>query len=423
MTATPSPSQSAATPDPGAAVAADAVDDRGAGATDRNDGAEATGGTAVSALVGLTRVDQPTLHRGIVDEPLLTIAELDAILAWQALSVPEIVYLMCDGDPVPASHYTKTSDLQYRPASVPGVSWSLAVLDPDAAIDQVVNGGTLALNGINRHVPRLEGLLRRITRHHGTLCSANVYLSGPGAAGGLHHDSNEVIAVQLVGSKVWQIHERPPGWSDPATVGQAGEVHDSYLVVAGDVLQIPAGWPHLVTTPIDDWSLHLTIGIRPLAVAELAHRHRVVRFDDAPLAGAELSDPARFADAIDRGTAAVRDRSSTERLRLAALRTVHRSGPPDGRLRAAMGGDPVLRGGELLVPRGAPWLVTVSSDDLVVEAEHRSVTLPGEAGSLISPLSNGHPVSVDALADTLGQDGTAVLVKLLVAEGLVRVEA
>jgi ribosomal protein L16 Arg81 hydroxylase len=95
---------------------------------------------------------------------------------------------------------------------------------------------------------RLAGLLRQRV-------IATLYESRAGDLNlGAHDDQWDGVIVQIRGAKTWRL------W--PETHGQPHEL----LTRAGDVLLLPQGVTHEVTTP--DYSVHLVLAVtdEPLAV-------------------------------------------------------------------------------------------------------------------------------------------------------------
>jgi Cupin superfamily protein len=131
----------------------------------------------------------------------------------------------------------------------------------------------------------------RIVVELGHPVQANAYLTPPRSNGFVHHwDGHSSFLIQTEGSKNWQIFE--PVVEDPMTPGsiRSGQLpadfadHEPFLDVelnAGDVLWLPRGWIHNGVTT-DDWSLHVTIGIKQFTAYGLL----------APLVQAAVEEPA-----------------------------------------------------------------------------------------------------------------------------------
>jgi len=361
---------------------------------------------------------------GTIDPSLLTLHDVDHLLAWHVLPVPEVAYLTLAGENVPPERYVRPGASTHRAADAPGISWRLVTLDVDRTIDELASGATLSLTSVQRQLPAVEALLRRLARRWTVEASANVYLSGPGARGGLHHDLHDVLVLQMAGTKTWQLHGPPPGWRDPQTIGTAGPDAGTVRLEPGDLLHVPGGWPHLVTTADDAWSLHLTVALRPLTIDRLGVDDLARTPQRGALDGDALRDPARFAATVAERWDAERrlpdDPGSLERLRAEAVQVVHRSGPPAGRLTALAGTTRPLPA--RLVPRWVPWAARRTDDDVVVHAAGRTVALPAAAAVALPPLLEGRSLAVTDLVDRCGAEIASSVVDGLLAAGFARGE-
>lgn len=104
---------------------------------------------------------------------------------------------------------------------------------------------TLVLDRAEGHFPSVNDLVRSIQGWVGTGLTANLYLSPPlsVAAFGLHTDEHDVLALQLLGRKLWRI---------------GGTGSHEQVQCPGSTIHIAAGTPHTTETS-DAWSLHLTL--------------------------------------------------------------------------------------------------------------------------------------------------------------------
>ena len=123
------------------------------------------------------------------------------------------------------------------------------------------------LQGLHHLWPPLQRFCGRLEGATSHAVQANAYLSPPGAAALRHHrDTHEVLALQVEGSKTWQIDGLGP-----------------VTMEAGDVAYLPAGTGHAAAAQ-ERHSLHVTIGV--LATTYAAALQRVVAG-----AGGELGRP------------------------------------------------------------------------------------------------------------------------------------
>lgn len=99
--------------------------------------------------------------------------------------------------------------------------------------------------------------------------STSAFWSRAGMRAPVHYDDHDLIVVQLLGEKRWQVansSDLPNAWRGipPGTV-ELGS-HTTFDVRPGDVVYLPRGTLHSVTS--DAESLHLSIGFTPLTLRE-----------------------------------------------------------------------------------------------------------------------------------------------------------
>lgn len=139
------------------------------------------------------------------------------------------------------------------------------VVRPFAALDLLHGGGTLVANQIE--LAAGGGVAETaidLTIAHRTPVAVNAYLSwGPSEGFGVHWDDHDVVVVQAMGAKYWELHA-------PVAVGALRDLHDdeavgdvvwSGVVDVGQALVVPRGWAHSATGLDDEASLHLTYSI------------------------------------------------------------------------------------------------------------------------------------------------------------------
>jgi ribosomal protein L16 Arg81 hydroxylase len=140
-------------------------------------------------------------------------------------------------------------------------------------------GASVVVEPIQAFVPALRELCADIRRRIPEKVSSGAILtSGPGGALKLHYDPEDLIILQLAGSKRWMIfdHAVPnPVRGMPELAGPPGPPAFDRILNAGDLLFLPAGRRHRCENGTGR-SLHLGILIRPPtawhAVSALAKR-------------------------------------------------------------------------------------------------------------------------------------------------------
>ncbi|HYP14094.1 MAG TPA: cupin domain-containing protein, partial [Bryobacteraceae bacterium] len=134
-------------------------------------------------------------------------------------------------------------------------------------------GSTLVLDSVDElHEPVTE-LAEALERVFRVRIQVNAYAGWRTSHGfDLHWDDHDVFILQVAGRKHWKVYgmtrkyplarDVEPADEPPQDVLWEGLLHD------GDLLYIPRGWWH-VATPLDEPTLHLTVGINNHTGADL----------------------------------------------------------------------------------------------------------------------------------------------------------
>jgi Cupin superfamily protein len=152
---------------------------------------------------------------------------------------------------------------------------------------QALEKGTVIFNAAGAHIPKLAGPCLAASDATSLPCSLNMYITAPGkrTSAPPHTDKQDVCVIQTEGCKSWKVFSVPDPSIKPFadvfargkgedslpihTVSETAELLVETTLHPGDVLFIPAGFPHTtstVTTPEGDnknevTSIHLTFGI------------------------------------------------------------------------------------------------------------------------------------------------------------------
>lgn len=147
----------------------------------------------------------------------------------------------------------------------PGTGRTRARIGP--AVAYLDGGVTMVLDAVDRKHAALQRLAEHVERTFGCGINMNGYLSlRRQQSFGAHWDPHEVITLQLIGIKHWEVHAPPALSAHKAVHGEAttGQAVWSGVIGPGTSLQIPRGWGHSVTG-IDDLSFHITFTIPRMA--------------------------------------------------------------------------------------------------------------------------------------------------------------
>jgi ribosomal protein L16 Arg81 hydroxylase len=207
-------------------------------------------------------------------QPLLPATDIEAVL------------LMADKLPSEAVELVgRTSEIEHEKSKSPG-----------GIKDFFLQGSTIRVRGIEKHSGPLTELCRNIEQELGFPTRANLYCTPAGARGfDLHFDTHEVLVLQLLGKKKWQVYESSfrlplenvpplPFEDDRAALKRARGVRQAVqdgiseaelgplalegLLEAGDCLYLPRGFVHQAES-LDEASAHLSIGIHVLTWLDL----------------------------------------------------------------------------------------------------------------------------------------------------------
>ncbi|MGZ6039975.1 MAG: JmjC domain-containing protein [Phenylobacterium sp.] len=138
-------------------------------------------------------------------------------------------------------------------------------------------GASLVFQQLDRKLAPLAGFCNALSARLGHPCQASAYLSPPGSQGlDVHHDTHDVIVLQLEGDKEFLLFEPVIDQPVPRIDLPQGTV-DAAAPVArivlrpGDLLYLPRGVPHCAHSRGAP-SLHVTVGILALTWAGLFER-------------------------------------------------------------------------------------------------------------------------------------------------------
>ena len=179
---------------------------------------------------------------------------LNDILQQHRLDSPRL-RLTREGKPVPATNYASFPANRKRPGQ------TIPRLKAADLMRELREGATLVLDAVDELHPPVTDIAEALERVFRVRVQVNGYAGWRTSHGfDLHWDDHDVFVLQIAGRKDWKIyglsHERPetPIWE--------GRLED------GDLLYIPRGWWH-VATPLDEPTLHLTVGVSNPTGAEL----------------------------------------------------------------------------------------------------------------------------------------------------------
>jgi hypothetical protein len=352
-------------------------------------------------------------------DDLLSVREVERRLSEPGLRAPGF-RLVKAGEKLDPRDYTV--DLSWRPRPFTGSADHLEVLR------QFRRGATVVLQGLHLTTTALARYCRELEAFLGHPVQANAYYT-PARSQGLpvHHDTHDVLVLQVSGSKRWLVHE--PAFELPLKhqrygpeLGGPGPAVLDVVLRAGDTLYLPRGWLHEALTSEED-SLHLTVGVGVVTWLDVLRAVLAECEDDVELRRSVPADGEGGAELLERLAARLDPEHVAE---LAREKLVAGRRPIlDGQL------DDLRRLARLTVESSVARRATVIADLAELEDgrcalafEGRRVVFPGRAREELEALVEADgPVRLADLPGRLDDSGRLVLARRLVREGFLRVAA
>ena len=282
----------------------------------------------------------------------------------------------------------------------------------------------------------LVALVNSIERALGQSCdSISCYVSNAGARGlGPHHDETEIFTLQISGEKRWRIYHRDDS-AEPRThlASTLGAPRADFVLKPGDLLYVPRGWVHEVTSEVASFSL--TIVFRPVdwralpeILLERLANSPVFREPLPNVLGRERNSDAwqqQFERRVHLMRAALAELTPQDVIDSAARSVLSRTTLPAVPQLSAILSLERVTADTLL--RKRPGIVA----HLTVDGAHARLLLPGgysvttsaRAEPALRQLLDGHePFRVREMHASLGSEAKLVLARRLVAAGLLCLE-
>ncbi len=201
--------------------------------------------------------------------------KFSALLPWHVLNgileqhrlEPPRLRLTREGAPVPPDSYLSFQTNTRKPGQ------SVPRLNATALTKHLREGSTLVLDAVDELQPPVTKLAESLERTFRVRVQVNAYAGWRTSHGfDLHWDDHDVFILQIAGRKHWKVYpmtrkyplarDVEPAKDPPSEVLWEGMLED------GDLLYIPRGWWH-VATPLDEPTLHLTVGVNNPTGADL----------------------------------------------------------------------------------------------------------------------------------------------------------
>ncbi|MEV7398929.1 cupin domain-containing protein [Streptomyces sp. NPDC091267] len=318
-----------------------------------------------------------------------------------------------------------------EPGDAPG---SAPFVSPDAVRAALDSGHTLIVRSLQRFHPPLRRFAQALTSELGHPVRVNAFITPPRSQGvDLHYDIEDVLVLQIAGSKRWVLRTQP--MSDPlpahawfnATDRRRDELRsasrplDDLVLREGDSLYFPRGTLHSPCTQ-DELSIHLTVAVTPVTHHDLLTELVRRAADDSWLRATVGLDALDNDPELTRNVLAEVARSVAEAaatcdpadLLWAVRRTAFREHLPEP--------VPVLPGPAHAhrLRAGAQFRLTgqPGDDKVLLTVGGRSALLPAATEPFLRALRDTPVVDRAGLAAALGAEGAGKVADALVTIGL-----
>jgi hypothetical protein len=235
----------------------------------------------------------------------------------------------------------------------------------------------------------------------------------------VHHDTHEVLCLQVEGEKRWLVYE--PALELPLRdqryrpeLGAPGELVLDLVLGPGDTLYLPRGWLHQALTSGVD-SLHLTVGINVHTWLDAVRAALDECEDDVEFRRSVPASGVPYADLLSR----LAERLGPEQVARRARRRLVRGRRPvlDGQLTELRALDG-LETDTLLERRPT---VLFDLDGLDLSFEGKTVAVPEQARAELTAICETEGTfSASDLPGRLDEPGRLALLSRLVREGFLR---
>ena len=197
---------------------------------------------------------------------LLPWTALNQILEQHRLDTPRL-RLTREGSPVPATSFLSYQANRRRPGQ------SIARVRGADLERELREGATLVLDAVDELHPPVTEVAESLERLFRVRIQVNAYAGWRTSHGfDLHWDDHDVFILQVAGRKHWKVYGMTRKYPLARDVEPTTEKPDTPLWEAmledGDLLYIPRGWWH-VATPLNEPTLHLTVGVNNPTGADL----------------------------------------------------------------------------------------------------------------------------------------------------------
>jgi cupin superfamily protein len=351
-------------------------------------------------------------------DDLLSVADVERLISTGGLRHPAF-RLVKAGERISVRDYAV--DIPWRPEAFS------KTIDVERVAAAFGDGATIVLQGLHHWWHPLAVFCRALEAELEEPAQANAYYTPRDSQGlPVHHDTHDVFVLQLAGEKRWLVYE--PAWELPLKeqryspeLGAPGEPLHDVVLRQGDTLYLPRGWLHEAVTSATD-SLHLTVGVNVYTWAD-AVRAALTACEDEVAFRRSVASDEEGGEALLGLLAERLDPEEVARRRRARLVRTRRPILDDQLAQVRSAAELTL---DTPVERRPTVLVDVreEGDGVALLFEGKEVVFPARAREAVERLARAAGgVRPSELPGELDGEGRLVLVRRLVREGLLRVDA
>ena len=308
-------------------------------------------------------------------------------------------------------------------------------IDAHGVMRSFASGATVVLQALHRLVPSVQAFCEELEDFFGHPLQANAYLTPEHARGlGVHHDTHDVLVLQLFGTKSWQLYPQAvenavDGYPASKRYPKLTRPDVSLTLAPGDCLYLPRGLPHDAHST-EGASLHLTLGIRSPTwldilrpVLEKLHEIPDLR-TSLPLrhasgSSAELKELSRkLRQALDQAAGWLQNLDAQALAQAQLTRQRAPSHSARGALAQLATLEPIDASTAFARNRPHQWALHGDAAHTLLLAGHTGLQFPAYIRPALEHLLGLKQVTAEGLADHLDSAGALVLVKRLYREGL-----
>jgi len=357
----------------------------------------------------------PRADEGRFDD-LLRVDDVEHLICATGIRLPSFRLVKAGHELGPCDY---TVSIPWRPQPFTGTADVLKVAT------EFHRGATIVLQSLQHQWPPLAHYCRALEAEvcHGV--QANAYYT-PRAAHGLslHHDTHDVLVLQVAGLKRWVVNEPIlelplPGHPYSRHLGEPGEPVLDQVLSSGDTLYLPRGWLHQAKS-LDVDSLHLTIGIKPYTWLHAVRAAlELCAENDVEFRRAVPSDGTLVADLLERLGAHLEDKRVVSRMRqtlLSTQRPILEDQLSQMRMLDKMTMDTVVQ-------RRVTVLAEAFEQDrrVILRFEGKTISFPASAYEAVKYcISTSRPFLPADLPGRLNFEGRLVLLRRLIVEGFLQ---